>query len=302
MEDIDEEEVLPENLTSESTILEIVSDESEFPFSFGEIKQTRRIECDRCDRPARVCLCSVLPPTPFSFPQFTIIVLEHEEEAKMNKLKRTVPLLFHIFENIVRIKGRRFLRGRYPQLDLAIADPNTILLFPTDEARDIRSISLPSSQSSTSQNFPYQRHLIVLDATWASARKMYAKSECLHSLATVILPGYDPHNSLNPDSCWSRPLFTVRKEPSEIQGRGGRSTAEAIAACLLFLPEHLALSGEDFRAVSVAATKVMEVVNFANGLQLSCIKPEDVRHRPNHAGYIPDLYKLQCTHFDQPPK
>lgn len=57
----------------------------------------RRAECSRCERPLRVCLCPSLPPdAPLPLPQLRVIVLVHEEEAKANKQRRTVPILAQI--------------------------------------------------------------------------------------------------------------------------------------------------------------------------------------------------------------
>lgn len=45
------------------------------------------------------------------------------------------------------------------------------------------------------------------------------------------------------------------------------------------------------------AKRIMEVVAYANQVQLSCIRPEDIKHCPNKPGYIPNLYGPSYGHM-----
>lgn len=85
------------------------------------------------------------------------------------------------------------------------------------------------------------------------------------------------------------PHFTTRKEPTDLIGKG-RSTAEAVAACLVYLPT---TSEEEKQLNRATAQAIIDAVRHANDLQLACMKPENIRHRPDRPGYIPNLYDLE---------
>lgn len=83
------------------------------------------------------------------------------------------------------------------------------------------------------------------------------------------------------------PLFTIRKEPAPLLGKGGRSTAEAVALSLALVPAPTSEAKGRWRA---AARAIRDVVKAANDVQLALMDPATVRHRRERPGYVADLY------------
>eukprot|EP00624_Nannochloropsis_granulata_P006820 evm.model.NODE_5207_length_48865_cov_35.227627.6 len=73
-------------------------------------------------------------------------------------------------------------------------------------------------------------------------------------------------------------------EPPKVLGKGGRSTAEAVALALFLLGE------------KKVAEAIIEAVRRANGMQLSLTDPAKVRHRRERKGYIENLYSGSREH------
>lgn len=199
------------------------------------------------------------------------------------------------------------------RLARALEEEGTVLLYPAEGARDVRELvdrkregekRREEGEKGGGRGGEDRRRkitLIVLDGTWESARRMYARNKCLHALPTVCLPLPSSLSSPLPSLTLSTsstsqtdeeereqhawlvrpPIFTVRKEPPEVLGKGGRSTAEAVALVLFLL-------GGEKRVAEV----IIEAVRRANGLQLSLTDPAKVRHRRERKGYIENLYTV----------
>jgi len=196
--------------------------------------------------------------------------------------------------------------GTDARLARALEEEGTVLLYPAQGARDVRELVGRKREEDEGQKEEGggggQRRkvtLIVLDGTWESARRLYARNKCLHALPTVCLPLPSslpssipsptlPFSSTLPDldkeerelQAWLArpPIFTVRKEPPKALGKGGRSTAEAVAFVLFLLGE------------KNVAEVIIEAVRRANGMQLSLTDPAKVRHRRERKGYMENLY------------
>ncbi len=84
------------------------------------------------------------------------------------------------------------------------AQPDTVLLYPADDAVDVRAIEI------------LPRNLVVVDGTWSTAKKLAARSPALGALPKVrVVP--------------PRPgTYRIRKEPFA----HGLSTIEAVAFAL----------------------------------------------------------------------
>lgn len=74
-------------------------------------------------------------------------------------------------------KGKRFPQPRHDNLENILTQPNTILLYPSKTAIDIRDL----------QNDRESYNLVLLDGTWPQAKAIYASSPILHSLKQVKL-------------------------------------------------------------------------------------------------------------------
>ena len=180
------------------------------------------------------------------------------------------------------LKDRRVVR--------ALRDKGSLVLYPAEGAKDVRVFlrerGLPGGRDREGReggegeaeggNLGGQEPLtlIVLDGTWESVRRMYARSKLLQALPKVRLPlppSFSP--SLPPsfppslpsftlpgpqalehvrseEVSWEKPawagmppVFTVRKGPADLVRKGARSTAEAVALALHWL------GGEDVAQV-----------------------------------------------------
>jgi len=72
----------------------------------------RREMCARCLKPARVCLCSVLPLQKLRVPHVKVLILQHPEEA--GAAKSTVALLQLCLADCRVVTGRKFKRQDLP--------------------------------------------------------------------------------------------------------------------------------------------------------------------------------------------
>lgn len=143
-------------------------------------------------------------------PSCRLIVLQHPAEEK--RCLRTVPLLklglqpdrFHLF------KGKRFPLPRHSRtLDALLADPRSLLLFPSREAVPLEHID--------PHDGPY--NLVLLDGTWPQAKAIYVCSQQLHGMRQVKLLATGHSN------------YIIRTQPTE----GCLSTLETAARALAVL-------------------------------------------------------------------
>ena len=108
----------------------LVDAESPMPSS------SSRTVCARCARPHPVaCLCEALPHAPLAASR-RVIVLTHPAEMKRS-LTSTSQLLGLLLERAVTIVGRIFREGEHPVLDEALAQRDTLLLFPRSGAFEL---------------------------------------------------------------------------------------------------------------------------------------------------------------------
>eukprot|EP00429_Kryptoperidinium_foliaceum_P011038 CAMPEP_0176003502 /NCGR_PEP_ID=MMETSP0120_2-20121206/1206_1 /TAXON_ID=160619 /ORGANISM="Kryptoperidinium foliaceum, Strain CCMP 1326" /LENGTH=371 /DNA_ID=CAMNT_0017336145 /DNA_START=224 /DNA_END=1336 /DNA_ORIENTATION=+ len=190
---------------------------------------TREI-CSGCNRPPVLCLCEALPKTKLK-PATTILILQHPNEHR-KKTFSTVPLLSLVLDNVYVKVGYRFDLASLPLLKEFVDSPEglPLLLFPSDRAITLEDFSadfvadggdsgmLPSEIDSGKGNL-----LILLDGTWAEAKRMALQSPelvkvCQHVTFTSDKPClYD----------------AVRKEPES----HCYSTLEACARALEILEE-----------------------------------------------------------------
>jgi len=152
--------------------------------------------CEFCRLPQPLCVCSLL--TRVDIP-FELLVIQHRTE--MRSASNTGTLASRVLQpsRILEYRGTAT-----PEIEEALAgDGPRLLLYPTPRAEPL----------SPEQLAPGTR-LIVLDATWRQARRMYRKLGPLRGCTGVTLP----HDV--------KPRWVLREQPAP----GMLGTAEAIAA------------------------------------------------------------------------
>lgn len=241
----------------------------------------------RCRRPLRVCLCPSLPPACLPLPpHLSLLVLQHAAEGRSNPVKCTVSILEAVMERgresratgedgaeetggglvVIACPKGRIEVEKDARVARALLEEGTVLLYPAEGARDVRELVAREGgrkgvERGTGEGLRRKITVVVLDGTWEAVRRMYASNKCLHALPTICLPlpsslPASPPSLFSPaeeeQHLWLArpPIFTIRKEPPEALGKGGRSTAEAVALALFLLGEKKVAevrSGEKFR-------------------------------------------------------
>lgn len=152
--------------------------------------------CPRCLLLRRVCLCAAIPTV--ATRTRIVIVRHHLERFRSSNSGRLAHLALPNSE-VVEHGGRSGIAA-LPPLDGAW------LLFPEGEP-------------ATAAPAPPPRQLVVLDATWSQARRMFRKLAALRGLPVLRLP--------------DAPMPAARLRESPAPGRV--STIEAIARALRLL-------------------------------------------------------------------
>lgn len=124
-----------------------------------------------------VCYCISIPNPPLS-PKSRIILLQHPAEEKRCLRTSTMLFLGLEHEKCLVYKGKRF-PGPYNELEAILSDPNTILLYPSPLATDIKPLSGLKGDSCY--------NIVLLDGTWPQAKAIYTGSPLLHKLKQVKL-------------------------------------------------------------------------------------------------------------------
>jgi DTW domain-containing protein YfiP len=140
--------------------------------------------CRRCRRPALLCYCSHLPSLPT---RARVVFLQHPRESRV--AIGTARMAQLALPNSELHCGVHF--DDNPRVSALRAEPGTALLFPGDGAIDPHEIA-PDEL----------RHLIVIDGTWAQARKVLKLNPALLRLPRVGLRPERPGN------------YRIRREPS----------------------------------------------------------------------------------------
>lgn len=170
------------------------------------------MRCDRCL--LQHCLCAEIPTLPTA--TRVVIVRHHDEITRGSNTGRLAHLALTNSE--ILDYGGRLGQPQLPATDGAW------LLFPAGPVAEAPIVPAP-------------RALIVLDGTWAQARKMFRKMSALRGLPMLRLPEAP------------MPAERLRASP----GPGQVSTIEAIARAMRLLEgEHVAASLERLFGVAVA--------------------------------------------------
>ncbi len=160
-------------------------------------------KCPRCLLQQRVCLCAAIPAV--ATRTQVVIVRHHLERHRSSNSGRLAHLALP--NSVIVDHGGHEGPARLPALEGAW------LLYPLGEP----TVRCPE---------PAPHQLIVLDATWSQARRMYRKLGALRGLPTLCLPEAP------------MPAARLRESP----GPGQVSTIEAIARALRILEGDAAAS------------------------------------------------------------
>jgi len=150
-----------------------------------------RAVCYRCRKAQIMCYCEKLVAFD-SQPEFIILV--HPKETR--KAINTGRMAYLSLSNAHLLEGCNFSNHR--QLNERLQDPSRkfFLLFPGAAAEDLNSFRLKITQTE-SQSWSF----IILDATWAMAKKMYSSSANLHALPQIMFQPPSPSG------------FAIRRQP-----------------------------------------------------------------------------------------
>jgi DTW domain-containing protein len=171
------------------------------------------IKCARCLLPQRVCLCAEIPTV--TTRTRIVIVRHHHEQFRSSNSGRLAHLA--LTNSAIIDHGGTGGPAQLPDLEGAW------LLFPEGEPWHAAPVPPP-------------KQLVVLDATWSQARRMYRKIDALRGIPLLRLPDEE------------MPRARLRQSP----GPGRVSTIEAIARALRLLEgEEMATPLEQLFAVAV---------------------------------------------------
>lgn len=136
-------------------------------------RQMRNIErsnrCKRCWLQRNLCICNQIPSIESSLPSSLrrIFILAHAKEVFL--AVDTMKLLLMGFPDTCRLVvagvPERF-QDTMAEMNTALLDPSTRVLFPTDDAKTVEELNKSSTE-------PFD--LIVLDGTWEQAQKLHKR-------------------------------------------------------------------------------------------------------------------------------
>ena len=209
----------------------------------------RRVRCAACERPLVACWCAFVKPTSC---RHRIVVLQHPREARQTF--GTARILRQVLPHVELHVGETVSAE---MASCVLDDPSRppLLLFPAPHA-DVWQPRAPAGP----------RTIVVLDATWTQARRMFATSDWLRALPAgrIVLD----HAS----------LYTLREQPSP----DGLCTLEAVAEAVAMLD-----GDAEVRDALVAPLRAMAGFQDASHAAGSSAVLED-RARLVRDGYLPD--------------
>lgn len=160
--------------------------------------------CPRCYMRREICICPILPTVQT---QTEFLILRHVREAGRPSNTGRLVTLAMPNSRIITCGGGNLtgLSSMLSSIDKNLLNrPGTWLLWPdgTNAPADLSDIAPPD-------------RVVVLDATWRQARRLYKRLPVLHAMPRLHLPAPRPRNRLR------------RQHRSD-----GMSTIEAVAAAI----------------------------------------------------------------------
>lgn len=157
----------------------------------------KRLQCARCLRPQRTCLCALVAPVDSAV---ELLILQHRLEVA--NAKGTARLLHLCLAGSVMVTGETFEPAELERL-LFDGGRMPLLLFP--ETADEKSLGLAAPPTvDPAALVPAALRLVVLDGTWRKSRKMLYLNPLLQSLPRLALrdlpqSGYSIRKAHAPD-------------------------------------------------------------------------------------------------------
>jgi len=208
---------------------------------FPEVFKLAREQCWVCCRPQKICFCDDIVRIQT---RSKIVVLSHPKESR--RKTSTGRMLHHCLPNSEWINNENPDESALFRNLVLNSNRNTVLLFPTSLAVDITTLkSKPSFQLESLQ-------VVVIDATWHQAKKMYQQSILLQNLPAVTF------------SCSETSNFKIRTQPKDVC----LSSIESVYQVLLALDEYPASKLRTL--LSPFDKMVQRQIDF------------QVKHHPNH--------------------
>jgi DTW domain-containing protein YfiP len=214
------------------------------------IESTSRTFCDRCRRPAKVCICQGLPSERITT-ETQVLVLQHPGEFRGRKTISTTPLIPLVMQNCSIRVGYSFeAEDLAPIRDALARGQKPLLLFPGPDAISLDGKGTPEldepnySSSEGNAAADASRLLILVDGTWTQARRMIRESPSLISCCQKV-EFTSPGNSI---------YDAIRREPEE----HCLSTLECCAQALLHLEPDSANTQEAATHLISALTTLVE--------------------------------------------
>ncbi len=142
-----------------------------------ERSRVAREICTRCYRPPALCICQALPDKPIQTSTH-VLILQHPRERRRKSLS-TTPLVDLVLEKCTVKVGYNFLPD---QLDLVqecfAKGRKPLLLFPGDDSitLDQEDVSNTADDVTLAQLQHENQLLILIDGTWAEAKRMLLQS------------------------------------------------------------------------------------------------------------------------------
>ncbi len=142
-----------------------------------------RLFCSVCQRPQVSCICQFVTAINNDV---LVVILLHPKEVSQSK--GTLPLLANSLSKVVVVEGENFSDNEQVNQILARYGDQAALLYPSEDAVIISASDTNSASVSSGGHIDNYQCLILLDATWKKAYRMYMLSKNLHVINHVTLP------------------------------------------------------------------------------------------------------------------
>lgn len=142
-----------------------------------------RTLCQRCSRPITGCICQFFLSLDHQVDNhIDVVILQHPQEVKQSK--GSVPLLLNSLAHCQTIEGEDFSDNEQLNGLLNDTQRQVLLLYPSEQARPLEH----HNQVEFSRVKKKKLTLLLIDATWKKAYRIYMLSKNLHELKHVTLP------------------------------------------------------------------------------------------------------------------
>ncbi|MGS2720984.1 tRNA-uridine aminocarboxypropyltransferase [Paraglaciecola aestuariivivens] len=140
----------------------------------SELSHIKRPLCPQCAYPQSTCLCAWIKPVKAPC---ELIILQHPKET--NHAKNTVKLLKLGLTNLQVIQGEH--PEAFYQLSQQVRDnkDHYVLCYPNQNSQAIETLSLENKSQLLANQ---QKAVILIDASWRKALKMWHLNPWLHEL------------------------------------------------------------------------------------------------------------------------